>query len=133
MERRLECEWNDGWSVGSDEDCEQTYDASVSSFSLGSLNLGAKCVPKRFERVKMKLDTGATVITLSLNFAPEGAGDGIHYELRQFEGYDENGLPRSLKGRLTDVHKVLCSAAEIAWRGQQDFGTRNWSGNEGSF
>ena len=28
--------------------------------------------------------------------------------------YDENGLVRSLNGRLTGVQKVLCSAAEIA-------------------
>ena len=28
----------------------------------------------------------------------------------QFQGYDENGLLRSLNGRLTGVHKVLCSA-----------------------
>ena len=32
----------------------------------------------------------------------------------QFQGFDENGLLRSLNGRLTGVHKVLCSAAEIA-------------------
>ena len=29
-------------------------------------------------------------------------------------GYDENGPSRSLNGRLTGVHKVLCSAGEIA-------------------
>ena len=39
----------------------------------------------------------------------------------QFKGYDENGLLRSLKGRLTGVHKVLCSAAEIASRGKTKF------------
>ena len=38
----------------------------------------------------------------------------------QFQGYDENGLLRSLTGRLTGVHKVLCSAAEIACKGRQD-------------
>ena len=32
----------------------------------------------------------------------------------QREGYDENGLLRSLNGRLTGVHKLQCSAAEIA-------------------
>ena len=32
----------------------------------------------------------------------------------------ENGLLRSLNGRLTGVHKVLCSAAEIARKGRQD-------------
>ena len=39
----------------------------------------------------------------------------------QLQGYDENGLLRSLNGRLTGVHKVLCSAAEIACKGRQDF------------
>ena len=37
-----------------------------------------------------------------------------------FQGYDENGLLRSLNGRLTGVHKVLCSAAEIVCKGRQD-------------
>ena len=40
----------------------------------------------------------------------------------QFQGYDENGLPRSLNGQLTDAHQVLCSAAEIACKGRQDGG-----------
>ena len=35
-------------------------------------------------------------------------------ELRSFQGYDGNGLCRSLNGRLTGVHKVLCRAREIA-------------------
>ena len=39
----------------------------------------------------------------------------------QFQGYDENGLLRSLNGRLTDAHQVLCSAAEIVCKEQQDF------------
>ena len=39
----------------------------------------------------------------------------------QFQGYDENGLLRSLSGRLTGVNKVLCGAAEIACKEQQDF------------
>ena len=37
------------------------------------------------------------------------------------QGYDENGLLRSLNGRLIGVHKVLCTAAEIACEGRQDF------------
>ena len=32
-----------------------------------------------------------------------------------------NGLLRFLNGRLTGVHKVLCSVAEIACDGRQDF------------
>ena len=42
-------------------------------------------------------------------------------ELGKFQGYDENGLLRSLNGRLTGVHTVLCSAAEIVCKGRHDF------------
>ena len=63
--------------------------------------------------------------TFPLNFGPERARDGRFYRTAsgewildggawQSEEYDENGLLRSLNGRLTGVHKVLCSAAEIA-------------------
>ena len=80
----------------------------------------------------MNLDTGAAVNTFPLNFGPEGAGDGRFYRTAsgewipdcgawQFQGYVENGLLRSLNGRLTGAHKVLCSAAEIACKGQQYF------------
>ena len=85
----------------------------------------------------MNLDTGAVVNTYPSNFGPEGVGDGSFYdwipegEAWQFQGYDENGLPRSLNGRLTDAHEVLCStasasapasgAAGIACKEQQDF------------
>ena len=47
----------------------------------------------------------------------------------QFQGYDENGLLRSLTGRLTVVHKVLCSAAQIARVGRQDF----YFGHDGGY
>ena len=76
----------------------------------------------------MNLDTGAGVNTVPSNFGPEGIGDGSFYdwipdgEAWQYQGYDENGLPRSLTGRFTDAHQVLCSAAEIARkRKKQDF------------
>ena len=58
-------------------------------------------------------------------------------EAWQFQGYDENGLPRSLIGRLTDAHDVLCStasasasapapgAAGIACKEEQDFHVRH--------
>ena len=70
--------------------------------------------------------------TFTLNFGPDGAGDGRFYRTAsgewipdggawQFQGYDENGLCRSLNGRLTGVHKLLCSAGEIACKGRQDF------------
>ena len=70
--------------------------------------------------------------TFPLNFGPEGARDGRFYRTAsgewipdggawQFQGYDENGLLRSLNGRQTGAHKVLCRAAEIACKGRQDF------------
>ena len=80
----------------------------------------------------MNLDTGAAVNRFPLKFGPEGAGDGRFHRTAsgewipdgrawQFQGYDENGLLRSLNGRLTGIHKVLCSAAEIACKRRQDF------------
>ena len=73
-------EWNDDWSsVGWHEGWEQTYDTSASSFSLGGLDISATSSPKRFEWVKMNLDTGAAVNTVQLNFGPEGAEDGRFY------------------------------------------------------
>ena len=53
MMTRVVFEWH--------EDCEQTYDTSVSSFS-----------PESSEWVKMNLDTGAAVTTFPSNFGPEG-------------------------------------------------------------
>ena len=126
-------EWkDDSSSVGWHEGWDQTYDNSASSFSLGGWDLGAMSSPKRFEWVRMNLDTGAAVNTFQLNFGPDGAGDGRFYRTAsgewipdggawQVRGYDENGLLRSLNGRLTGVHKVLCSAAEVARVGKQDF------------
>ena len=78
-------EWNDDWSsVGWHEGREQTYDTSASSFWLGSFDLGATRSPKRFERVKMNVDTGAAVRTVPLNFWPDGAGDGEILSDRQW-------------------------------------------------
>ena len=39
----------------------------------------------------------------------------------QFQGYDENGLCRSLNGRRADEHKWLCSAGEVACKRRQHF------------
>ena len=75
-----------------------------------------------------------------MNFGPEGAGDGRFYRTAsgegipdggawQFQGYDENGLLRSLNGRLTGVHKVLRSAAEIACTGRQ----ASYFGHDGGY
>ena len=63
-------EWNDDWSgVGWHEDGEQTYNISVSSFSLESS-----------ERVNTNLDTRAAVNTFLVNFDREGVGDGSFYD-----------------------------------------------------
>ena len=96
------------------------------------LGVSATSSPKRFEWVRMNLDTGAAVNKFPLKFGPEGAGDGRLYRTAsgewipgggawQLQGYDENGLLRSLYGRLSGAHKVLYSAAEIACKGRQDF------------
>ena len=90
--------------------------------------------------MKMNFDTGAAVNTFPLNIGPEGIGDGRFYRTAsgewildggawQFQGYDENGLLRSLNGRLTGVHEVLCSAAEIACKGRKDF----YLGHDGGY
>ena len=100
--------------------------------------------------MKMNLDTGAAVNSFPLSFGRERARDGRFHRTAsgewipdgkawQFQGYYENGLLRSLNGRLTGVHKVLCSAAEISCKGRQDFYhghdsdlQQNWSSNEKS-
>ena len=70
-------EWNDDWgSVGWHEGWEQTHDTSASSVSHGGLDVSATSSPKRFEWVKMNLDTGAAVNTFPLNSGPDGAGNG---------------------------------------------------------
>ena len=87
-------------------------------FRSGVLDVCATSGPKRFELVKMNLDTRAAVNTFPLKFGPEGAGDGRFYRTAsgewipdggawQFHGYGENGLLRSLNGRLTGAHKVF--------------------------
>ena len=40
----------------------------------------------------------------------EGNPDGGAW---QFQGYDDNGSFKYLNARLTGLHRVLCSAAEI--------------------
>ena len=93
--------------------------------------------PKWFECVKLNLDTGAAVDTFPLSFGPDGAGGGRFYRTASgewildggawpFQRYDENGLPRSLSRMYT---KVLCSAAEIACKEQQDF----YLGHDGGY
>ena len=76
----------------------------------------------------MNLDTRVAVNTCQVNFGPDGAGDGRLYRTasgecipdggaRQFRGCDEHGLCRSLNGRLTGVHKVVCGAGDTACKG----------------
>ena len=71
----------------------------------------------------MNLDTGAAVNTFPLNFGPDGAGDGRFYRTAsgewipdggawQFQGYDENGLLRSLDGRLVLVYTKCCAVLQ---------------------
>ena len=101
-------DWNDDWSsVGWHKGWEQKYDTSATSFSLRGLDVSATSIPKRFERVI---------------WIPDGG-------VWQFQGYDENGLVRSLKARLIGVHKVLCSAAKIACEGRQVF----YLGHDGGY
>ena len=71
--------------------------------------------PKRLEWVKMNLDSGAAVNTFTWNFSPEGAGDGRFYrtasgEWMQFQGYDENGLLRSLNRRPDSRMHTKCQS-----------------------
>ena len=86
--------------VGWHEGCEQTQDNSASLLPLGCFDLGAMSSRKRFEWVKMNLDTRAAVNTFPVNFGPGGAGDGQFHRaacgecildvgLWQFQGYDE--------------------------------------------
>ena len=88
---------------------------TVSSFTLGKLRKG-ECEPGH----RATVDT--FLVKSSYDWIPDGGA-------WQFQGYDENGLPTSLNGRLTDVHKVLCSAGEIACKEQQDFHV----GHEGGY
>ena len=65
-------DWDDGWSaVGWHEGWDQTYDNSACYLSLGSFDLRAMSSPKRFEWVRINLDTGAAVDTFPLIFGPK--------------------------------------------------------------
>ena len=67
-------------SVGWHEDCDQTFDTSVSPVSRENFDFGAPSSPKRFELVKMNLDTVAAFNTLPVNLSPEGTGDRGFYD-----------------------------------------------------
>ena len=70
----------------------------------------------------MEQEIGRFCRTASGEWIPDGGAWLI-------QGYDENGLLRSLNGRHTGAHKVLCSAAEIACTGRQDF----YLGDDGGY
>ena len=84
-------EWNDDWrSVGWHEGWT-TYDTSASPLSLGGSDVSATSRPKRFEWVKINLDTGAAVNTFTLNFGSEEAGDGRFYRTASGEWIPDGG------------------------------------------
>ena len=93
------------------------------SLSLGSLDLGAMSSPKRFEWVNMNLDTrdGRFYRTASGECILEGRA-------WQLQSDDENGWRRSLHGRLTGEHQVLCSVGGFACKRHQDFYLRSDGG-----
>ena len=102
-------EWNDDWSSVWHEGWEQTYDTSASPFSLGGLDLGATSRPKRFEWVKMNLDTGAAVNTFPLNFGPEGAGDGRFYRTASGDWIPDGGAWQRIAQIL---YTMFCAALQ---------------------
>ena len=57
--------------------------------------------PKRFDWVKMNLDTGAAVNTFPLNFGPDGAGDGRFCRT-------VNGFLMVELGSFKDTMKTVC-------------------------
>ena len=85
-------EWNDDRNSVAWHECwEQTHDHSASSLSLGSFDLGAMSSPKRFEWVKMNLDTRAAVRRCQINCGPDGARDGRFYRTASGECILEGG------------------------------------------
>ena len=112
-------ERNDCWSfdgLNDDRNCvewredgEQTQVTSAGSFSLESSGWQ-----------KMSIDTRVAADTLTSNFDREGIGDRCFYdwipdgEAWNFQGYDEDGSPRALDGRLLDAYKVLNSIASAS-------------------
>ena len=90
------------------EGWEQTYGNSQARFSQDSFDLGEMSSPKRFECVKMNLDTGAavkhvhlTLVQMELEMEEFVEQPVLSAQLDggpwQFQGYDENGLCRSLE------------------------------------
>ena len=71
-------------------------------FSLAGLDVSLPSSPKRFEWVKMNLDTGAAVNTFPLNFGPEGAGDGRFFRTASGEWIPDGGAWQSKDTTKTD-------------------------------
>ena len=66
------------------------------------LDVSATSSPKRFEWVKMNLDTGPAVNTFPLNLGPDGAGDGRFYRTAGGEWILDGGLGNSKDTTKTD-------------------------------
>ena len=99
-------------------------------FSLESFDPSTVSSPKRFEWVKMNIDIGAPVNTFPMHFwsrlsRRRDVFSNGHCECildggaQQFQGYVESDLCRSLNGRFTGVHRVLCSLGEVACKGKK--------------
>ena len=76
-------------------------------YTVSRHDVSATSGPKRFQWVKMNLDTRAAVNTFPLNFSPEGTEDGRFHQAVGggwisndgtwlCQGYDENGFPKCL-------------------------------------
>ena len=79
--------------------------------------------------MKLNYDTGAAVTAFPRSMAPDAMGNGQLYRTATGEltedagalrvtGETEAGELRRITGRVTDVHKVLVSAAKVAGFGQ---------------
>ena len=88
--------WHDGW--------DQYDDNSASSFSRGSFDLGAISSPKRFEWVKMNLDTGAAANTFPSTL--------VQMEQEMEDSIEQPVVSVSLMvelGSIKDTMKTVCS------------------------
>ena len=89
----------------------------------------------------MNLDVGAAVNTFPLNFGPDGAGGGRFFgtasgvsvfltvELWQFQGYDDNGLCRS----LTEDSRMYTKFFAQCGRNRLQRTSRFYLGSDGGF
>ena len=138
---KCEWEWESGWAEDSwQEDDWQGPEAST--LDLGALDSRDE-INAVGQWTKMNLDTGAAVTVFPEDWCSQCeavSGNGVFYKTASgeqiedkgqacFEGTDEYGIARRLKGRLTGVHKGLASASAMAEAGGQDF----YLGSDGGF